>query len=64
MAKKSDKSVVVTNSEFQRTQLADICSSHNLNTTWVTKRQASKYRNKKGRVYLTIQHGGDKGFGT
>jgi hypothetical protein len=47
-------SEVKTNREFMKT-LARLCDQHNIDTDFATQRQASKYRNKKGRVYNKIQ---------
>ena len=54
---------IITNKEFARINLTDICNSNDIVTTWSTKRQASKYRNQKGRVYKTIKCGKEKSFG-
>ena len=52
-------SEIKTNREFMKT-LTDLCKKHRIDEDWVTQRQASRYRNKKGRIYNKIQAQGGK----
>jgi len=51
-----------TNREFVKT-LANLCKGNDLPEEWATVRQASKYRNGKGRCYHNIKrmYGGSHG---
>jgi len=44
-----------TNREFVKT-LRNLCKENNIDEEWATVRQASKYRNGKGRIYRTIKN--------
>jgi len=57
------KEVTITNKEFFKNNFPSICAEHDIESSWVTLRQSNKYRNQKGRVYLTIKHGRDHTFG-
>jgi hypothetical protein len=47
----AEKSKVKTNKEFAKDDLPGIIKNLDLPFDWATPRQASKYRNKRGRVY-------------
>ena len=44
-----------TNAKFATVTLKNLCSTHGLPTEWATKRQASKYRMNKGRIYNEVK---------
>lgn len=44
----------VTNEKFLKETLKPLCEKHGLPEEWATKRQASKFRNGKGRVRKNV----------
>ena len=45
---------VSSNAKFAK-ELVSICEGHDIDTSWATIRQASKFRMKKGRIYAAMR---------
>jgi len=47
---------MTTNREFAKGGLKTICEERKIDSDWVTQRQASKFRLKKGRIWKAVHH--------
>ena len=45
-----------TNREFAGGGLKAICEERKIDPDWATQRQASKFRQKKGRIWKAVHH--------
>ena len=51
MAEKMESKEIKCNASFAKQELTQICDEFGIDTSWVNKRQASKFRSKRGRIY-------------